>query len=107
MECPFGENTTWNGSEMVLIQQEIKVRRHNLWVDNFYISIMQRFGIIVMIIVVLLLTYTLIKCLKNKNYYLMFMLTFIAGHCIVDDLFLYLHYNYILVFDWFSINGKK
>lgn len=72
-----------------------------LWVDNCYISIMQRFGIIVMIIVVLLLTYTLIKCLKNKNYYLMFMLTFIAGHCIVDDLFLYLHYNTF----WFLIGS--
>lgn len=72
-----------------------------LWVDNFYISILQRFGILVSIIIILLLTFTLFKCWKNQNYYLMFMLTLMAGHCMVDDLFLYLNYNTF----WFVIGA--
>lgn len=72
-----------------------------LWVDNFYISIMQRFGILVAVLIVLLLTFTLIKCLKIKNYYIMFMLTLMAGHCMIDDLFLYLYYNTF----WFVIGA--
>ena len=70
-----------------------------LWVDNFYISMMQRFGILVFAIIVLLLTFTLFKCLKKRNYYLMFMLTLMAGHCMIDDLFMYLNYNTF----WFVI----
>ena len=72
-----------------------------LWVDNFYISIMQRFGLLVSFIIILLLTFTLFKCWKNKNYYLMFMLTLMAGHCMIDDLFLYLYYNTF----WFVIGA--
>lgn len=72
-----------------------------LWVDNFYISIMQRFGILVAVIIILLLTFTLIKCLETKNYYIMFMLTLMAGHCMIDDLFLYLYYNTF----WFVIGA--
>ena len=70
-----------------------------LWVDNFYVSIMQRFGILVLVIIVLLLTFTLLKCLEKKNYYLMFMLTLMAVHCMIDDLFMYLNYNTF----WFVI----
>lgn len=72
-----------------------------LWVDNFYISIIQRFGILVSIVIILLLTFTLFKCWKVKNYYLMLILTLIAGHCMIDDLFLYLTYNTF----WFVIGS--
>lgn len=72
-----------------------------LWVDNFYISIIQRFGILVSIVIILLLTFTLFKCWKVKNYYLMLILTLIAGHCMIDDLFLYLNYNTF----WFVIGS--
>ena len=72
-----------------------------LWVDNFYISIIQRFGILVSSVIILLLTFTLFKCWKVKNYYLMLILTLIAGHCMIDDLFLYLNYNTF----WFVIGS--
>ena len=72
-----------------------------LWVDNFYISIIQRFGILVSIVIILLLTFTLFKCWKVKNCYLMLILTLIAGHCMIDDLFLYLNYNTF----WFVIGS--
>lgn len=72
-----------------------------LWVDNFYISIIQRFGFLVSIVIILLLTFTLFKCWKVKNYYLMLILTLIAGHCMIDDLFLYLNYNTF----WFVIGS--
>lgn len=64
-----------------------------LWVDNLYISNLQKFGILVALIIIVLLTITLIKALKIKDYYLMYILTFIAGRYMIDDLFLYLHYN--------------
>ncbi|RHP66844.1 hypothetical protein DXA59_14645 [Clostridium sp. OF03-18AA] len=64
-----------------------------LWVDNLYISNLQKFGILVAVIIIVLLTITLIKAFKIKDYYLMYILTFIAGRYMIDDLFLYLHYN--------------
>lgn len=96
----FGKhNMEWVGNGLDSMGK--KSTQAYLWVDNFYISIMQRFGIFVTVIIILLLTLTLIKCIKLKNYYIMLMLTFMAGHCMIDDLFLYLHYNTF----WFVIGA--
>ena len=70
-----------------------KITGSYLWVDNLYISNLQKFGILVALVIIVLLTITLIKALKIKDYYLMYILTFIAGRYMIDDLFLYLHYN--------------
>lgn len=96
----FGKkNMEWIGNG--LDSAGNKSAKTYLWVDNFYISILQRFGIFLTVMIILLLTITMIKCLKIKRYYLMFILTLMAGHCMIDDLVLYLHYNTF----WFAIGA--
>ena len=70
-----------------------------LWVDNAYIQMLQRFGIVATVIIIILLTFVMIKCLRRENYYLAIMLAVIAIRFFIDDLFLYLYYNSF----WFVI----
>ncbi|MCD7790139.1 MAG: hypothetical protein LUH55_06275 [Bacteroides thetaiotaomicron] len=63
------------------------------YVDSFYIQILQRYGIIFSMVWIGLLTYTMYRCYRIKDYPMMVCLTFIALHCVVDDLSLSLYYN--------------
>lgn len=63
------------------------------YVDSFYIQVLQRYGIIFLIMWIAILTFTLYYSYKIKDYNMMVCLTFIAGHCIIDDLSLRLYYN--------------
>lgn len=63
------------------------------YVDSFYIQILQRYGVIFSIVWIAILTLTLHRFYKLKDYPMMVCLTFIALHCVIDDLSLYLYYN--------------
>lgn len=62
------------------------------YVDNFYVQILQRYGCIFTVIVLLSLTIGMFLCLKN-DYYLVIILFVIALHGIIDDLILILGFN--------------
>lgn len=63
------------------------------YVDSFYVQILQRYGIIFSVVWIGLLTFTLYRCYKMKDYPMMVCLAMIALHCVVDDLSLSLYYN--------------
>ncbi|MCD8322110.1 MAG: hypothetical protein LUC89_04400 [Oscillospiraceae bacterium] len=63
------------------------------YVDSFYIQILLRYGAVFLIVWIGILTYTLYRCYKMNNYALMVCLTFVAIHCVIDDLSLQLYYN--------------
>lgn len=63
------------------------------YVDSFYIQVLQRYGIIFSMFWIGLLTLTMYRYYKIKDFPMMFCLTFIAFHCVLDDLSLSLHYN--------------
>ena len=65
----------------------------SLYVDNLYIQVIQKFGIIFVVLVLILLTIAMIKIVEQKKYILAFIFTMIAIHCIIDDLFLAIFYN--------------
>lgn len=91
----FGnKNIEWVGNGLDEFGNITKMEgQEYLWVDNFYISVSQKYGILLFLFVIVSLTIALFFAFKQKNYYLTFFLAVIAGRCIVDDLFLYLHYN--------------
>lgn len=91
------KNIKWVGNGLNELGE--KPKEEYLWVDNFYISIAQRYGMLVLILIILLITIALIIALRKKNYYLMFFLSMIAGHCVIDDLFIYIYYNTF----WFAL----
>lgn len=70
-----------------------------LWVDNLYVNVMQKFGIVFIVCALVVLTITMIKCSKQKKYMLLFILALISLRCIIDDLQLHLYYNTF----WFII----
>ena len=70
-----------------------------LYVDNMYVQILQRYGVIFLVAYVALGTLTMIRCYLRRDYLMLLLLTMLAGHGIIDDLILYLQYNtFILMF---------
>lgn len=78
-----------------------------LYVDSLYIQVMQKFGIIFVVVALILLTLAMFQIVEQKRYILAFILTMIAIHCMIDDLFMGISYNPF----WFAIGtalmGKK
>lgn len=78
-----------------------------LWVDNLYVKILQRFGIVFFIVFLLFITFALYKCYKTRKYYLLIFMMIIALHCTIDDGQLELYNNTF----WFIIGtvlfGRK
>lgn len=70
-----------------------------LYVDSLYIQVMQKFGIIFVVLVLIFLTIAMFEIVERKKYILAFILTMIAIHCIIDDLFMGISYNPF----WFAI----
>ena len=63
------------------------------YVDNFYIQVLQRYGLIFMIMFLAVMVMVMYKAMKQKRYYLILALSVIAVHGLIDDLILYLHNN--------------
>lgn len=88
----FGKsNIEWVGNG--LDKNGIVPFGESLYVDNLYIQVIQKFGIIFVILVLILLTIAMIKIVEQKKYILALIFTMIAIHCIIDDLFLAIFYN--------------
>lgn len=88
----FGKsNIEWVGNG--LDKNGIVPFGESLYVDNLYIQVIQKFGIIFVVLVLILLTIAMIKIVELKKYILAFIFTMIAIHCIIDDLFLAIFYN--------------
>ena len=70
------------------------------YVDCLYLNLLEKYGLIFTVILLLLLTYSLSNTLKEKDYFLLVILTFFALHGIIDDLEIYIYYNTF----WFIIS---
>lgn len=63
------------------------------YVDNLYIQLLQRYGIIFMIIFLVLTTALMIQCYKKKEHLLVILLSIIALHGLVENGMIYLQMN--------------
>ena len=63
------------------------------YVDNLYIQVLQRYGIIFMAIFLALTTALMIQCYKKKENLLVILLAIIAFHGLIDDGIMYLQMN--------------
>lgn len=80
---------TGNGLDMYGVQST----EPYLYVDNYYIHLAQRFGLLVMIMAVLLMTIAAYQAHKNIDVYLLLIYLFISIHLIVDNLPMFLCFN--------------
>ena len=67
-----------------------------IYVDNVYLHILQRYGIVFTLIVMLVFTYTMYILYIRKDYTLQFMFFAIAIHGLIDNQILYLCFNVFL-----------
>lgn len=63
------------------------------YVDCLYIRILQRYGLIFTLLLIVLMTWAMIKLWKKKQYHILLILASVAAHCVLDDLSFSLHYN--------------
>ena len=86
-----GRSVEWNGNGMTV--EGVSNYQTYLYVDNLYIQILQKYGLLILVLMVLLLTLTLFKVIKSRQWVLAFILILMSFHSMIDDLNLYLHYN--------------
>ena len=72
-----------------------------LYVDSYYIQIMQKYGLIVFLSIAAIYTIASYNCLKRADIFLLSILAIRALHCIVDDSSQYLDLNTF----WLAIGG--
>ena len=78
---------------MVWTVEGVRNYQTYLYVDNLYIQVLQKFGLLVLVLMVTLLTLTLSKAIKKNQWIIAFILIVMSFQSMIDDLNLYLHYN--------------
>ena len=87
----FGRSVEWNGNALTI--EGVRNDQTYLYVDNLYIQISQKYGLLILALMISLLTLTLFKVIKSRQWVLAFILILMSFHSMIDDLNLYLHYN--------------
>ncbi len=63
------------------------------YVDNMYIQLLQRYGILFMVLFLILATLVVVRCYKKKENILVFLLAIVALHGLIDDGIIYVQMN--------------
>ena len=103
----LGKNIQWAGNGLNADGQRSTMSY--LYVDNMYIQVLQKYGLLYLIIFVTLLTITLFILYRKKQYLLFLILSILAVYAMIDDLTFNLYYNFFLVLLSlpFAVNPKK
>lgn len=97
----FGEDIPWVGYGLDDSGNSASnVYLNYFYVDNMYIQIMQKYGLIFMILYIVLNTMAMFKCRKNKDIFMLLIVSLICIKCIIDNLSFYMYYNTF----WFIIS---
>ena len=87
----LGRPVEWRGNGLTV--EGVRNYLTYLYVDNLYIQILQKYGLLILALMLSLLTLTLFKVIKSRQWVLAFILIIMSFHSMIDDLNLYLHYN--------------
>ncbi|HFU4464504.1 TPA: polymerase [Streptococcus suis] len=103
----LGKNIHWVGNGLDANGQRSAMSY--LYVDNMYIQVLQKYGLLYLMIFITLFTITLFILYRQKQYLLFLILSILAVHAMIDDLTFNLYYNFFLVLLSlpFAVNSKK
>ena len=87
----LGRPVEWYGNGLTV--EGVRNYQTYLYVDNLYVQILQRFGLLILGLVLSVLSLTLLKVIKKRQWVLAFILIMMSFHSMIDDLNFYLHYN--------------
>ena len=63
------------------------------YVDCLYVRLLQRFGIVFMVMMAVLVGWSMYRLYQRKEYHILLISATVAAHCVLDDLSFALHYN--------------
>ncbi len=87
----FGEDIEWVGNGLDSAGNSMEAAYD--YVDCLYLKILQRYGVVFWVLLLLLLTWAMYRLWKRREYHVLFISTLVALHCVLDDLSFALHYN--------------
>lgn len=99
----FERPVYWNGNGLTV--EGVRNYQTYLYVDNLYVQILQRFGLLILGLMVSVLTLTLSKVIKSRQWVLAFILIMMSFHSMIDDLNFYLHNNIFWILVGVLINS--
>ena len=88
----LGQPVEWYGNGLT-VEGVRNYQTYYLYVDNLYVQVLQRFGLLILGLMLSVLTLTLSKVIKSRQWVLAFILIMMSFHSMIDDLNFYLHYN--------------
>ena len=88
----LGRPVEWYGNGLT-VEGVRNYQTYYLYVDNLYVQVLQRFGLLILGLMLSVLTLTLSKIIKKRQWVLAFILIMMSFHSMIDDLNFYLHNN--------------
>lgn len=87
----FGQKIEWVGNGLDAFGNSSE--KIYTYVDCLYVKVLQRYGLIFVLAMVVLMTWAMIRLWKRREYHIVLILASVAAHCVLDDLSFALHYN--------------
>jgi hypothetical protein len=87
----FGQRIEWIGNGLDVEGQPVEQTYD--YVDCLYLKVLQRYGLIFSILLLVLITWAMFRLWKRKEYHILLISGTVAVHCILDDLSFSMHYN--------------
>lgn len=88
----LGRPVEWYGNGLT-VEGVRNYQTYYLYVDNLYVQVLQRFGLLILGLMLSVLTLTLSKIIKKRQWVLVLILILMSFHSMIDDLNFYLHNN--------------
>lgn len=87
----FGQQISWQGNG--LDAQGKYTTTSYLYVDNMYIQMLQRYGVVLLVIFLIAATWVLIRLYRSNELFLFIIMVVLGFHALIDDLILYSYFN--------------
>lgn len=87
----FGQEIEWLGNGLDAFGNSV-VGTYS-YVDCLYVKLLQRYGIVFMILMAVLVSWSMIRLYRRREYHVLLISATVAVHCVLDDLSFTLHYN--------------
>jgi len=87
----FGKRISWVGNGLDVDGNVIEGSYN--YVDCLYVKMLQLYGIIFTALLIVLLCWAMFRLWRRREYHILMICTFVAAHCVLDDLSFTLHYN--------------
>lgn len=101
----FGQDVDWIGNG--LSSDGSSAAGIYLYVDNLYFNIIQRAGVIPFLFLCFIVTYSLIRAVKNEDYMLVVLWAVLSIHGLIDNMIMGLFYNSFWLAFGVYFFGKK